>query len=126
MPAFCLKRTIFNLVPEPEGRHRSAVARWSVSQATGLYECERRVFAELGVRSPPEFPLDLAVSALAMVLPLIYCGLSVRAGVHFLELSTSSSPSAHARHLAGGYREFGFARFGMAISVLSLILVRLG
>ena len=81
VPAFRLKRMLFNLAPEPKGRHRSAVARWSVSQATGLYEREHRVFAELGARPPKEFPFDLAVSALAMALPLAFCGLLFRAGV---------------------------------------------
>jgi hypothetical protein len=126
MPAFRLKRMIFNLAPEPEGRHRSAVARWSVSQATGLYERERRVFAELGVRPPSEFPLHFAVSALAMVLPLIFCGLMVRVGVHFLELATSSSSSADARDLPLGLRLVGFESFGLVISVLLLVLARLG
>jgi cytochrome b len=124
MPAFRLKRMIFNLAPEPDGRHRSAVARWSVSQATGLYECERRVFAELGVRPPPEFPHDLAVSALAMVLPLIYCGLFFQMGVQFLELTTSSSSSAD--HLLNPDRMIGFEGFGFTILLLALILVRLG
>jgi hypothetical protein len=126
MPAFRLKRMIFNLAPEPEGRHRSAVARWSVSQPTGLYECERRVFAELGGRPPPEFPLDLAMSALAMVLPLMYCGSAVRRGVYWLELPTSSSSSADAGDLADLNRFIGFQSFVFVISLLPLILVRFG
>jgi hypothetical protein len=89
MPAFRFKRMLFNLAPEPEGRHRSAVARWSVSQATGLYERERRVFAELGTRPPTEFPLDLAVSTLAMVLPLGYCGLWVQQAIVTPEFRTA-------------------------------------
>jgi FtsH-binding integral membrane protein len=106
MPAFRLKRMIFNLAPEPEGRHRSAVARWSVSQSTGLYECERRVFAELGGRPPPEFPFDLAVSALAMVLPLILCALWVRGAIVTPELRTLD--------------------FGRTACALVAVLVRLG
>jgi hypothetical protein len=74
-PGFRLKRMLFNLAPEPKASQRSAVARWSVSQATGLYEREHRVFAELGARPPKEFPFDLAVPALAMALPLASCGL---------------------------------------------------
>jgi hypothetical protein len=81
VPAFRLKRMLFNLAPEPEGRHRSAVARWSVSQATGLYEREHRVFAELGGRPPTEFPFDLVVTALAMALPLAFSGLIFRSAV---------------------------------------------
>ena len=126
MPAFRLKRMIFNLAPEPEGRHRSAVARWSVSQATGLYECERRVFTELGGRPPPEFPLDLAVSALVMVLPLMFCGLLVRTCVDSLEHPTSSSSSAGASHLDYPDRVIWFGMVGFVIPVLALILVRLG
>jgi hypothetical protein len=73
IPAFRLKRMLFNLAPDPDWRHRSAVARWSVSQATGLYERERLVSAELGARPPKEFPLDLTASALAIALPLEIC-----------------------------------------------------
>jgi hypothetical protein len=72
VPAFRLKRILFNLAPEPEGQHRSATARWSVSQATGLYERERRVLEELGGRPPREFPFDLFVSALVILLPLAW------------------------------------------------------
>ena len=79
--AFRLKRMLFNVSPERPGRHRSAVARWSVSQATGLYERERRVFAGLGTRPPREFPFDLALSALGMALPLALFALLVRAAV---------------------------------------------
>jgi hypothetical protein len=79
VPAFRLKRMMFNLAPEPQGPHRSAVARWSVSQAMGLYECERRVLAELGAHPPREFPLDLAVSTLAVAFPLAFSALLFRA-----------------------------------------------
>lgn len=112
-PAFRLKRMLFNLAPEPKRRHRSAVARWSVSQATGLYESERRVFAELGARPPKEFPLDLAVSALAMALPLAYCGLLFRVGA--IALSQHDRPWL--------WRALPFY---MTASVLIAILVRLG
>jgi hypothetical protein len=81
VPAFRLKRMLFNLAPEPEGHHRSTVARWSVSQATGVYERERRLFDELGGRAPREFPFDLVVSALVVLAPLAWGGLSVRSGL---------------------------------------------
>ena len=81
VPAFRLKRMLFNLAPEPEGGHRSAVAGWSVSQATGLYEREREVFRELGGRPPREFPFDLVVLALLMALPLAFIGLWAQVGV---------------------------------------------
>jgi hypothetical protein len=72
VPAFRLKRMLFNLAAEAGGFRPSAVARWSDSQATGVYECERRVFAALGARSPKEFPFDLALSAVALVVPAAY------------------------------------------------------
>jgi hypothetical protein len=81
VPAFRLKRMLFNLAPELEGRCRSAVARWSVSQATGIYERERRLFEELGGRAPRELPFDLVVPAVAMLVPLAWAGLSVRSGL---------------------------------------------
>ena len=112
-PAFRFKRMFFNLAPEPKGRHRSAVARWSVSQATGLYESEHRVFAELGARPPKEFPFDLAVSALAMALPLACCGLLLRVGVDLHQEHRATA------HLVGGLVTLG-------ICLLIPILVRLG
>lgn len=115
LPAFLLKRMLFNVSPEPTGGHRSAAARWSVSQATGLYEKENRVFAELGERPPPEFPFDLAVSALAMVLPLVCCGVLLTVGV-----SAFSSG-----HRATAVRVGGFTTLG-AVCLLFPILVWLG
>lgn len=94
MPAFRLKRMLFNLAPEPERRHRSAVARWSVSQSTGLYDRERRVFAELDSRPPAEFPLDLAVSTVATVVPLTLCGILVRLAIASPELRSQAYTSA--------------------------------
>jgi hypothetical protein len=78
VPAFRLKRMLFNLAPELQGRRRSAVAQWSVSQATGIYERERRLFEALGGRPPREFPFDLIVPALIMLLPLAWGGLLFR------------------------------------------------
>jgi hypothetical protein len=72
VPAFRLKRMLFNLAAEAGGSRPSAVARWSDSQATGVYECEHRVFAALGARPPKEFPFDLALSVVALVVPAAY------------------------------------------------------
>jgi len=110
MPAFRLKRMLFNLAPELQGRHRSAVARWSVSQSTGLYERERSVFAQLGTRPPTEFPLDLAVSSLALVLPLVLCALWVRDAIGTPELPP----------------ELRTGDFGRMACALVAVLVRLG
>jgi hypothetical protein len=109
-PAFRLKRMLFNLAPEPKGRHRSVVTRWSVSEATGLYESEHRVFAQIGARPPKEFPFDLAVSALAMALLLAYCGLLFLGGV-----------IARPEHRTVG----GLAALGAACLLIP-ILVRVG
>lgn len=73
VPAFRLKRMLFNLAAEPGRWSNSAVARWSDSHATGLYEREHRVFAALVTRPPREFPFDLAVSALALAFPAVVC-----------------------------------------------------
>jgi hypothetical protein len=81
VPAFGLKRMLFNLAPEPKGRYRSVVARWSVSQATGIYERERKVFEELGGRPPKEFPFDLVVLALVMLLPVAWGSVWIGLGV---------------------------------------------
>jgi hypothetical protein len=80
VPAFRLKRMLFNLAPESKERRRSASARWSVPQTTGIYERERTLFKELGGQALREFPFDLAVPALAMLAPLVLGGLFVRLG----------------------------------------------
>jgi hypothetical protein len=72
MPAFRLKRMLLNLSADRPRPWPSATSRWSVSQATGIYEQERQVFAGLGVRRPREVPFDLLVPALAMLVPLAY------------------------------------------------------
>jgi hypothetical protein len=81
VPAFRLKRMLFILTPELEGRHSSAVAQWSVSQTTGIYDRERRLFEALGGHPPREFPFDLVVPALIMLLPLAWGGLLFRLGL---------------------------------------------
>jgi hypothetical protein len=77
VPAFRLKRMLFNLAPDSEGHSRSAIAGWSVSHATGIYERERRLLEELGGRPPRESPFDLIVPALLMLLPLAWGGLAL-------------------------------------------------
>jgi hypothetical protein len=74
VPAFRLKRMLFNLAPDRRRPPPSATSRWSLSQSAGVYERERLVLAELGVRAPREFPFDLVVPALAMLAPLIAAG----------------------------------------------------
>jgi hypothetical protein len=71
VPAFRLKRMLLNLSPDRRRPGPSATSRWSVSQATGTYERECHALAQLGVRPPREFPFDLAVPALAMLVPLV-------------------------------------------------------
>lgn len=78
VPAFRLKRMLFNLAPEPERRRRSATARWSVPQTIGIYERERMLFEGLGWRAPREFPFDLVVLALVMLAPMVLGGLWIR------------------------------------------------
>jgi hypothetical protein len=70
VPAFRLKRMLLNLSADRRTPGPSATSRWNVSQATGIYEQERQVFTELGVRRPREVPFDLLVPALAMLVPL--------------------------------------------------------
>src|SRR5204862_3209463 len=65
-----LKRMLLNLPADRRRPWPSATSRWSVSQATGIYEQERQVFTELDVRRPREVPFDLLVPALAMLVPL--------------------------------------------------------
>ena len=81
VPAFRLKRMLFSLAPGPDGQQRSAVASWSVSHATGIYERERRLFEDLGGRPPREFPFDLVVPGLAMLAPLAWGGVLFGLGV---------------------------------------------
>jgi hypothetical protein len=108
VPAFRLKRMMFNLAPEPEGRRRSATARWSVQQTTGIYERERALFKELGGRAPREFPFDLVVPALAMLAPLVLGVLFVRLG--YVDLVVEDRP----------------ADLGVGVWVFVVALLRLG
>jgi hypothetical protein len=65
---FRLKRLAFSSPGETLADHESLLR--SGLGSGGLYATERRVFAAVGLRSPREFPLDLAVSAGLLVLPL--------------------------------------------------------
>lgn len=65
---FRLKRLAFSTPGEPLADHESLLR--SGLGSGGLYATERQVFAAVGLRSPREFPLDLAVSAGLLVLPL--------------------------------------------------------
>jgi hypothetical protein len=78
VPAFRLKRMFFNLASEAHTNHRSVTARWAVSQSRGVFELEHLVFEKLGSHPPPEFPFDLTVSALIMLLPLWWGSLFIR------------------------------------------------
>jgi hypothetical protein len=108
VPAFRLKRMLFNLAPGPDGHHRSAVASWSVSHATGIYERERRLLEALGGRPPREFPFDLVVPALVMLAPLAWGGVLVGLGI------TEPEP------------EWRTVRFWAAATLLIPALLRLG
>jgi hypothetical protein len=65
---FRLKRLAFSFGGETLADHESLLR--SGLGSGGLYATERQVFAAVGLRSPREFPLDLAVSAGLLVLPL--------------------------------------------------------
>lgn len=80
VPAFRFKRLLFNLAPEVE-RWQTVSIGWSVPQSGGVYERERRLFHELGVRPPGEVPVDLAVSMLAMALPLTFAAHAIRLAI---------------------------------------------
>jgi hypothetical protein len=88
MSMFRLHRLLFNLYPHADSLRAETPGSWSVSRATGVYEIEGRVCAELGCRVPREVPLDLLVPlpvpAFASVLLL-----AVLVGVILLERALS-------------------------------------
>jgi hypothetical protein len=108
VPAFRLKRMLFNLAPEPQRRRRSTTARWSVAHTTGIYKRERMLFEELGWRAPREFPFDLIVLALIMLAPMVLGGLWIR--LSQIDL----------------IREYRAMDLGMGVWVLTFALLRLG
>jgi hypothetical protein len=65
---FRLKRLAFSIQRETPADHESLL-RSGVGSG-GLYAAERQVFTAVGLPGPREFPLDLAVSAGLLVLPL--------------------------------------------------------
>lgn len=79
VPAFKLKRTLFNLHPEV-GDVRSAPARYNVRQATGLYHTERSILDRLGVHRATEPAWDLFVPALILPAGLFLAVLMVDYG----------------------------------------------
>jgi hypothetical protein len=109
VPAFRLKRMLLNLSADRREPRPSATSRWSVSQSTGIYEQERQVFAELGVRRPREVPFDLLVLALALLVPLAYAVSGVKEAI-------SGSSTASDRWLSAS----------IATLLLIIAVVRLG
>jgi hypothetical protein len=108
VPAFRLKANAAQPVcPSPPAI--PATSRWSVSQATGVYERERQVFTELGVRPPREVPFDLLVPAVAMLVPLAMA-------VSGLTEAITGSSAAADRWLSGV----------LATLFLIIVVVRLG
>jgi len=79
VPAFRLKRTMFNLYPQPQ-LVSSTPARWGVQRATGLYEVEGTVLAELGAPPRREVPFDLIVPALLLPALLFLAAMMIEAG----------------------------------------------
>jgi hypothetical protein len=69
VPAYRLKRMLFNLADDPAARSYST-ARWSLQHSTGVYRRERLVFEGLCERAPREPPLDLVIPMLWLSLPL--------------------------------------------------------
>jgi uncharacterized RDD family membrane protein YckC len=69
--SFRLKRILFNHHPAARADVREAIAGHERRQATGLYECEARVFAAHGLPAPCERPVDLGASAVIAAFPLL-------------------------------------------------------
>jgi hypothetical protein len=71
LPAFRLKRLLFNLGDDIDVWRSKTTARWHVPRRTGVYRREDAVFAALGARPPSEPPIDLIIPALlCLSLPL--------------------------------------------------------
>lgn len=79
VPAFKVKRTLFNLYPDV-GRVRAAPARCGSQRATGLYHLERSVLDRLGVRPVREPAWDLLVPALLLPAVLFLAVLMIDMG----------------------------------------------
>jgi uncharacterized RDD family membrane protein YckC len=69
--SFRLKRILFNHHPATRSDVTAAIAARERRCATGLYECEARVFSAHGLPAPQERPVDLAASAILAGFPLL-------------------------------------------------------
>ena len=69
--SFRLKRILFNHHPATRDDVLRAIAGQERRCATGLYECEARVFAAHGLPAPCERPVDLGASAALAAFPLL-------------------------------------------------------
>lgn len=90
---FRLKRLAFSIPPEAPADQREKPDHESLVRSGigsgGLYELERRVFAAVRLRPPREFPLDLAVSAGLLALPVTIVGdLFILAATRGLDVRT--------------------------------------
>lgn len=79
VPAFRLKRTMFNLYPTPDAVWITP-PRWAAQRANGLYALERTV--ERRLRAPRRFevPFDLIVPGLLLPSLLFLGGMMIEAG----------------------------------------------
>jgi hypothetical protein len=82
VPAFRLKRLVFNLHPAVRDYLQSTDAPWHVTRSLGTYHMEAATFQALGQRSPPmERPFDLGVLAMpAAVLTAVSAVVGLEGG----------------------------------------------
>ena len=83
MPAFRMKRLLFNLDDQVASWRPMTTARWHVPRRVGVYAREDRVFAALGGARRREMPIDLIVPA------LLWCSLPVALGAFVLSRATT-------------------------------------
>jgi hypothetical protein len=116
VPAYRLKRMLFNLADDPGARAYST-ARWNLQHATGVYRRERAVFESLGERAPREPALDLVIPLLWLSLPLALAA--------YLLLNTErwifDQPAGY--WLLGVPFQFSIA---LATALLTLVVLRIG
>ncbi len=84
MPAFRMKRLLFNLDDQTEAWRVTTTARWHVSRRIGIYSREDRVFGALGGSRRRELPFDLIIPA------LLCCSLPLALGAFVLSRATSA------------------------------------
>ena len=83
---------MYNLHPQEELLTKTP-ARWSVQQATGVYDLERSVAKRLNTHPPREVPFDLIVPALLMPSLLYLAVLFIQQGLRNLQaLRPDASP----------------------------------